>query len=123
MPQEEVFLEVQAGTETIRVVKTYDSAFAKECYELMDEQSLKALADSLSLQDNYDETDIPAASDADYGDFLWQEMFDSAREDGQIRSFFVVTRTDGNRAKALYVSGDWPSAETYAKRPQLAIAQ
>lgn len=122
MPQEEVFLEVQDGIDTIRVVKTYDAAFVKECFEMMDELALKALADSLSLEENYDLADVPCASDDGYGDFLWQEMFDSAREDGQIRSFFVVTVANGNRVQPIYVSADWPSAEAYAKHLREVIA-
>jgi hypothetical protein len=123
MPQEEVFLEIQAGSDAIRVVKTYDTAFAKECYSRLDESSLRILASSLRLLDNYEVADIPADSDEDYADFLWQELFDSAREDGQVRSFFVVTRTAGSRAQPLYVSGDWPSAESCARQLQLAVAK
>jgi hypothetical protein len=123
MPQEEVFLEIQAGSDTIRVVKTCDGTFAKECYSQLDESSLTILASSLNLQDNYEVADLPADSDEGYADFLWRELFDSAREDGQVRSFFVVTRTAGNRAQPLYVSGDWPSAESYARQLQLAIAK
>jgi hypothetical protein len=123
MPQEEVFLEVQDGSDTIRVVKTYDTAFAKESFELMDESALKALAQALNLQGNFEAADIPSDSDEDYGDFLWEEMFDSAREDGQTRSFFVVTRGAGDRVRPLYVSGEWPSAETFEKHLQAEIAE
>lgn len=122
MPQEEVFLELQDGIDTIRVVKTYDAAFAKECFDAMDELALKTLADSLSLEESYDVVDIPSASDNEYADFLWQEMFDSAKEDGQTRSFFVVTTSKGNRVQPIYVSADWPSAEAYAKHPREVIA-
>ena len=123
MPQEEVFLEIQAGSDMIRVVKTYDAGFARECFELMDNSSLKALSDSLRLEDSFDENDIPSTSDVGYADFLWQEMYDSAREESQIRSFFVVTRTAGDRREPLYVSGDWPSAESYAKDQQLTLTK
>ena len=43
-------------------------------------------------------------------------MLDSAREDGNLLSFFVVSEAQNGISKHLYVSPDWPSAEAFAKK-------
>jgi hypothetical protein len=117
MPAEEVFLKLeQSGTE-VRVVKTYNAAFAREVFEGIDSAALRVLEESLALKDNYDAGDIPAGDSPDYLDFIWEELLDGAREDGQARSFFVVlVRSNDIHEKALFVSGDWPTAQHYAKQ-------
>jgi hypothetical protein len=55
----------------------------------MDSRSLDHLGKSLSLEQQYDASDIPD-DPSELADLLWDEMVESAREDGQTRSFFVV---------------------------------
>ena len=73
------------------------------------------LGKSLSIDEEYEADEIPSEESA-LAEFLWEEMVDSAREDGQVRSFFVVRRTSPSNASLLYVSGDWPSAESYTQQ-------
>jgi hypothetical protein len=49
-------------------------------------------------------------------DFLWEELLEAAREDGNLLSFFVVNEAKGNVSESIYVSPDWPSAEAFAKK-------
>jgi hypothetical protein len=117
MPAEEIFLKLEHGGTAIRVLKTYDAAFAREVFEGMDSTALKVLWDSLALKDNYDAADIPAGDSPDFLDFIWEELLDGAREDGQARSFFVVlVGSNDAHEKAQFVSGDWPTAQDYAKQ-------
>lgn len=66
----------------------------------------------------YDPAGLPALSDPDGGGeaFLWDELLEQAREDGQLLSFFIVNETTGKRSESLFVSPDWPNAELYAKQ-------
>jgi len=86
----------------------------------MDEEALRSLADALEIDKNYDAADIPDANGADYEDFLWEELLaagiEDVRLDSSMRSFFVVSERSDDKAKDVYVSADWPSAETFAKR-------
>lgn len=115
MPTQEVYLEQNSGLDQLQVLKTYDIAFAKEAFLGMDSSALNHLRTSLSVDEAYDVDDIPNDESA-LADFLWEEMVDSAREDGQIRSFFVVRRTSSLNTSLLYVSGDWPSAESFTQQ-------
>ena len=47
--------------------------------------------------------------------------FRTAREDGNLLSFFIVNQTKGGHTESLYVSPDWPSAEAFAQS-QLAAS-
>jgi hypothetical protein len=51
--------------------------------------------------------------------YLWDELLDSAKEDVRLnpnlRSFFVVNEIRSTKPQSLYVSADWPSAESFAK--------
>ncbi len=115
MPMQEIFQRIRVGSNRFHVLKTYDTSLAKEVFSEMDRPALGHLANSLSLEEQYDPEDIPE-SPSEYADFLWDEMLESAREDGQVRSFFVVTRISSRERLHLYVSGDWPSAEEYLQR-------
>ena len=115
MPTQEIFLEQKLGVDQLQVLKTYDMAFAKEAFLCMDSAAVNHLRTSLSVDEAYDVDEIPADELA-LADFLWEEMVDSAREDGQVRSFFVVRRTSPLNTSLLYVSGDWPSAESYTQQ-------
>ena len=114
MPIQEIFLEQKSGLDQFQVLKTYDSTFAREAFLCMDSMALGHLRRALSIDEQYDASEIPI-EESDLTDFLWEEMYDSAREDGQMRSFFVVRRTSPSSTSLLYVSGDWPSAETYTQ--------
>jgi hypothetical protein len=54
-----------------------------------------------------------------YQDFIWEELCKAAREDVRLDpslySFFVVSEITAGKAKDLFVSPDWPSAEEFAK--------
>jgi hypothetical protein len=116
MPKEETFLELKEGQKRIRVIKTYDATYAREVFQDVDSPAIRILADSLQLSNNYDEKDIPSPDSPDYNDFIWEELLDSAREDGQIRSFFVVAVDGyGETTATPFISPDWPTAESFAK--------
>jgi hypothetical protein len=117
MPAEEIFLKLEQSGTVIRVLKTYDAAFAREAFEGMDSTALHFLGDSLALKEIYDASDIPPGDSPDYLDLIWEELLDRAREDGQVRSFFVVlVRSNDGHEKPLLVAGDWPTAEHFAKQ-------
>ena len=81
----------------------------------MDEAAQKYLWNSLGINENYDAADVPSIDDPAGEDFLWEELMDAAREDGNLLSFFVVNEAKGSSSESLYISPDWPSAETFAK--------
>jgi hypothetical protein len=113
MPRQETFFSsIVAGT-TIKVVKTYDREFARQAFSHMDDAALDHLTAALGLGSNYEEVDIPARTDPDYADLLWDEIVESAREDGTLFSFFVVIQSKHNVEEELFVSPDWPTAEAY----------
>jgi hypothetical protein len=109
---QEVFFNQRAGNELFKVIKTYDTSFAREAFAEMDLEALDHLAGSLALQQEYEPHDVPSRL-ADEPDFLWDELCESAREDGQKCSFFIVTQASETKRSFLYVSGDWPSAKGF----------
>lgn len=119
MPQQEVFFEQVTGDGRIQVLKTYDQSYAREVFAEMDENAQAALWKSLDIDQTYDPADLPSTADPDRADFLWDELMDSAREDVRLdpnlRSFFVVSEIRAAKRQSLYVSADWPSAESFAK--------
>lgn len=115
MPQQEVFFEQNRGGRLIKVLKTYDQSYAREAFDSMDEAAQAHLWKTLDIDSIYDPTDTPESSDPDSEDFLWDELLESAREDGHLLSFFVVSEAVANSPANLYVSPDWPSAEAFAK--------
>jgi hypothetical protein len=114
MPQQETYFEQQVGDKRILVLKSYDAAFAREAFDRMGEEALQFLSSSLKHSEKYDAKDVPP-EDPDFGDALWQEVEDGAREDWNAFSYFVVTEQSGREYVPLYVSADWPSAEAFAK--------
>lgn len=112
MPSQELYLEKKTGLDIFQVLKTYDTAFAKETFARMDEVAIEHLSKSLSISDEFPPDEMPISPD-DLADLIWEEMYDSAREQGQTRSYFVVRRSSVSSEDFLYVSGDWPSAEAY----------
>ena len=119
MPQQEVFFEQVTGNRRIQVLKTYDSAYAREVFDEMDDGAQTILWNSLDIQQTYDAADLPSPGDPDRADFLWDELLDAAREDVRLnpslQSFFVVNEIRGAAPQSRYVSSDWPSAESFAK--------
>lgn len=116
MPQPERFFEKSSGNTRVEVTKTYDSILAREAFTEMDQAARDYLWGWLRIDENYDPKEIPTRDASGGEDFLWGELLDSAREDGNQLSFFVVTETVGGDSQALYVSPDWPSAEAFAKK-------
>jgi len=120
MPRQEVFFEQTAGSRRVEVLKTYDPSYAREVFNGIDEDATRALAVALELEKNFELADIPTPDSIDYGDFLWDELYEAAREDVRsdpnLYSFFVVTESGAGEAKDLYISPDWPSAEAFARK-------
>lgn len=88
-------------------------------FDEMDDDAQAILWKSLDIEQTYEAADLPAPTDPHRDDFLWDELMDSAREDVRLnpnlRSFFVVSEIRGASPQSLYVSADWPSAESFAK--------
>src|SRR5258708_16550342 len=116
MRQQEVYFEQKTDKGRIEVLKTYDRQFAREAFANMDESAQKYLWSSLGIDENYGPGDHPPLDQPDNEDFLWEEVLEAAREDGNLLSFFVVSHTHNGRSEDLYISPDWPSAEAFAKR-------
>ena len=116
MPEQEVFFEQTVGNSHIAVVKVYDQGYAREAFGHMDDISQAYLWRSLGIDGSYDPAEVPSLRDPTGEDFLWQELLEAAREDGNLLSFFVVTETRGMRPQPLYVSPDWLSAEMTSGR-------
>jgi folate-binding Fe-S cluster repair protein YgfZ len=80
---------------------------------------MSALAAALDVKGKYESDDIPAPGGTDFEDFLWQELFEAAREnvrqDPNLYSFFVVSEIQAGKTQDVYISPDWPSAEAFAK--------
>ncbi len=119
MPQQEVFFEERIGDRLIVVLKTYDPSYAREVFGNVDDAAMKSLAAALEIEKNYEPDDIPAPDGPEYEDFLWEELSEASLEDvrqyPRLYSFFVVTENSAGKAKELYISADWPSAEAFAK--------
>jgi hypothetical protein len=119
--QQESFLEQNVGQTQIEVLKSYDESFAREAFVQMDESALAFLV--RSLDPNGDELTLEMRhNDPDFADAVWEEMRQGAREDWNAFSYFVVVERASGLSKALYVSPDWPSAESFAKQ-RLAVLQ
>jgi hypothetical protein len=116
MPQQELYFEKSVGNRRVEVLKTYDRTYAREAFGNMDAAAQSYLWSSLGIDETYAPTDVPARDGPDIEDFLWEELLDAAREDGNLLSFFVVCEAAGGNPKGLYVSPDWPSAEAFAKK-------
>ncbi len=120
MQQESLFEQV-VGLTRIEVLKSYDRAFARDAFGQMDESALAFLI--RSLDPNGDDLTLEIQTDGtDVADLVWEEMEQSAREDWNAFSYFVVLERTSGKLKALYVSPDWPSAESFAKQ-RLALLQ
>ncbi len=117
MPKQETFFEQQRGTAKVEVLKSYDSGYAREAFKNMDDDALKRLWLSLDVENKYDAAELPPLGqpNGEGEDFLWDELLDSAREYGNEVSFFIVNEIHSARSESLWVSPDWPSAESFAR--------
>ena len=122
MPQQETFFEQASGHIHVKVFKTYDRAHAREVFESMNESAYAHLWKSLGIEEQYGRDDIPLVDNVSRHDFLWDELEEAAREDGNLCSFFVVNELNGGSSGSIYVSPDWPSAEAFA-RDRILLAQ
>jgi hypothetical protein len=125
MPKQESFFAESNGKLTVEVLKSYDSSYAQEVFRNMDDVALDRLWKILGPEKIYDPTGLPKLGDpsdvnGEAEAFLWDELQEQAREDGNLLSFFIVNRIEGVRTESIYVSPDWPSAEAFAKE-QLVI--
>ena len=120
MPQQEVYFEQKAGERRVEVLKVYDRNYAREAFANMGEIAQKYLWNSLGINEKHDAEDLPPIEGPAADDFLWEELLEEAREDGNILSFFVVNEVKGTVSESLYVSPDWPSAEAFAKQRLVA---
>jgi hypothetical protein len=118
MPKQEIVFEQDTNEGRLEVLKVYDRAYAREVFGNMDEAARKFLWNSLGLSEN-EAADVPSIDDPATEDLLWEELLDAAREDGNLLSFFVVNEY----SKSLYVSPDWPSAETFAKNRLATVSK
>jgi hypothetical protein len=114
MPIQQVFFEHQVGNRRIEVIKTYDQSLAREAFGAMDDAACEELWNALHISLNYESEDLPTRDSPERRDFLWDEILDSAREDGNQSSFFVVN--DSAYPGVVYVSPDWPSADLFARK-------
>jgi hypothetical protein len=108
MPQQAIFFDVRTDAKRVRVLKVYDAAYARSCFDEMSEEALRFLADALDLSSKY-EMPEPASQ------LNWEDVEEDAREDGNLLSFFVVVEEKNGQQQPVYVSPDWPSAESFAK--------
>lgn len=117
MPTQEVFFEQSTASRRVVVVKSYDQAYAQEAFDSMSENAQRFLWASLALESIYESSDLPVfgAPDGEREAFMWDELLDQAREDGNLRSFFIVSESVNNKIENVYVSPDWPSAEAFAE--------
>jgi hypothetical protein len=117
VPKQEIFFEQQTGTAKVEVLKSYDPNYAREAFRSMDDDALKRLWLSLEIEKKYDAAELPPLGqpNGEGEDFLWDELLDSAREYGNEVSFFIVNEIHSVRSESIWVSPDWPSAESFAK--------
>lgn len=117
MPKQETLFQQQSGAHRIEVLKSYDRSYAYEVFQKMDETALSSLWNALKPEEIYEPEELPSLSDSSgqAEAFLWDELLDQARENGNVLSFFIVNRSDGQSTESLFVSPDWPSAEKFAQ--------
>jgi hypothetical protein len=117
MALQETFLEKQLSDGRALVIKTYDAHLAHDAFQHIGEDALVYVANALRLGELFEASDIPETSSPDYTDFVWETLSDEAREDGNLKSFFILYReVQGQPLEPLYVSADWPSAEAFSQR-------
>lgn len=126
MPRQETFFDESKGGLRIEILKSYDQSYAHEAFRNMATDAQQILWSVLKPEETYDPSGLPSLDDSNdvTGEaeaFLWDELLEQAREDGNLLSFFIVNEIAGSRSESLYVSPDWPSAERFAKGRLAAI--
>lgn len=107
MPQQSIYFDKQSDAKRVQVVKVYDAAYARSCFDEMGEDALVFLSKSLDLPGKYELTETGS-------EVSREDVAEEAREDGNLLSFFVVVEEKDNQPAPIYVSPDWPSAERFA---------
>lgn len=120
MPRQETFFDESKGGLRIEVLKSYDQSYAREAFRNMDTDAQQILWNVLKPEETYDPAGLPSLNDpndvtGEAEAFLWDELLEQSREDGNLLSFFIVNEIAGSRSESLYVSPDWPSAESFAR--------
>jgi hypothetical protein len=117
MPKQQIFFEQQIGNWRVEVLKSYDQGYAREVFLNLNDEALRLLWKSLTPEQMYEPDSLPKFGIPGGGaeNFLWDELLEQAREEGNLLSFFIVNVSDGRQSEGIYVSADWPSAESYAK--------
>jgi hypothetical protein len=108
MPQQSVIFDERTDAKRVRVLKVYDAAYARSCFDEMNEDALAFLGKSLDLASEYD---LPESHLA----LQWEDVEGEAREDGNLFSFFVVLEESASVSHPVFVSPDWPTAEEFAR--------
>ncbi len=126
MPRQETFFDESKGGLRIEILKSYDQSYAHEAFRNMATDAQQILWSVLKPEETYDPSGLPSLDDpndvtGEAEAFLWDELLEQAREDGNLLSFFIVNEIAGSRSESLYVSPDWPSAERFAKGRLAAI--
>ena len=91
MPNQEVFFDQVVSGKRVVVLKSYDQAYAREAFDNMDEESLKRLWTALKPEEQYEAEELPKLGNPEdvNGEaeaFLWDELLEQAREDGNVLS-------------------------------------
>lgn len=120
MPRQETFFEERKGERQIEVLKSYDRGYAREAFRSMDEQAQQLLWNVPKPEEVYDPAGLPSLNNqnglsGEAEAFMWDELLEQSREDVNLLSFFILNETTGSRTESLYVSTDWPSAESFAR--------
>lgn len=87
----------------------------------MDEASHAFLWNALNIAASYEQSELPEMNIAEGADFLWEELLQESREDGNVLSFFVIFETTADGRKPRFVAPDWPVAGQYATQAQRQI--
>ncbi len=66
MPRQELFFEYRAGDWRVEVVNTYDSAYAGDAFEAMDDAARGHLSTALRTDVDHD------AEDSEHGEIRWR---------------------------------------------------
>jgi hypothetical protein len=114
MPQQTVFLEEQVGDSHVSVVKTYDSALAREAFDGMNDDALLQLVKAMQADGEYADSSMEELREN--ADSIWDDLQTDAREDWNSFSYFIVEQRSKGQSSLLFVAPDWPSAETFAKQ-------
>jgi len=119
MPQQEVFLEQQAGDRLITVLKTYDRSYAREVFVNVDDEAKKSLAIALEIAKNYDPRTFQTLTDKNTRTFSGRVERSFAGRCPSVSEALLLLCSDRNQSRQgrgyLHL-GRLASAEEFAKR-------